>query len=307
MNPVVILNPAARGGKAKSQWPHISQAIFESIGPFEFFETNHPGHAQTLSREAMARGVEWIIVIGGDGTFSEAVNGLYQGHKKSKGKACFTPLMLGTGGDFQRSLDLPPHLFDRIKRLKDAPIRNLDLGRIEFTNFEGQAQTRCFVNVTSFGMGGEVAKVVNQAKFARLFGGKALFYWATFKALLGYPNYLVKIKAKERELEFRANSVAVANGRFFGGGMCIAPDADLEDGKLVVTCIGDVGSIDLIRSTNILYDGGIYSHPKIEHFSTAKLEAQAMEGNIHLEIDGESLGGLPASFWVERGALHIKA
>ncbi len=305
MNPFVIFNPAAQGGKAEKLWPKVQALLKNQLGPFEFALTTAQGEAESLAQTAREAGFNWFIVFGGDGTLSETVNGLFD-PKQNKVAPLFSFLTLGTGGDYERSFSLAKDLPTKLHGIVNNPIQEVDIGRYRFIDWEGKESTRCFINAASFGMSGEVGKWVNEAKGSKLLGGTVVFYLSTLKALFAYPNPLISIKAEERELEFRSNSVALANGQFFGGGMWIAPKAKLNDGLLNVVCFGDVKPLDLILSTKKLYSGHIGEHPKVEEFTSKRLSAECKEREVRLEIDGENPGKLPATFWILPKAMRIK-
>jgi diacylglycerol kinase (ATP) len=189
--------------------------------------------------------------------------------------------------------------------LRDGRTRTIDIGRVEALHVETDAPfTRHFVNVASFGLGGLVDRHVHA--FSAL-GGRAAYGLATALALWGWKNPLIRMAIEgdhPLEVEMRAVTVAVANGRFFGGGMCIAPDAKLDDGLFDVTILGDLRRRDLIRAASGLYGTDGLSHPGILSRQGYRVRAES-DDRVLLDIDGEPVGCLPATFEIEHGALEV--
>lgn len=200
-------------------------------------------------------------------------------------------LPAGTGGDLKRTLDLPSALDDVIEVLATGVPLEIDLGKISFEAHEGGRQTRYFINLTSWGMGGEVSK---DAKNRLMFlGGKAAFLWATVKNILTYSGKQIDLTLDgEPAGSHRVLNIAVGNGPYHGGGMYVCPDAALDDGKLDVTVIGNLGLALLARDVRYLYNGNICDHYKVQGFQAKQITASSPE-TVKIEVDGEPLGCLP--------------
>ncbi len=287
-----VVNPRSGGGKTGKRWPQISRALEERIGPVSVRFTKTSGDGIALARELLREGHTLIVAVGGDGTVNEVANGFLENDQPVRPEAVLGIFPLGTGGDFQRTLGINSKIEDAITTLSEgAPLR-IDVGKAAFQGHDGTQQSRYFVNVASFGMGGEVAARAQNTP--RPFGGTVAFLWATTRVLLGYRGKKVRLELDGVKLaeEFCVTNIAVGNGEFHGGGMHPCPRAILNDGLLEVTVIDRLGIFELARNVRVLYSEDIYRHPKVHHFRASRVAALADE-LTHVEIDGEPLGRLP--------------
>jgi len=284
-----IINPHSAGGKTGRQWPTIAAKIEHRIGPFTARFTDSPGAGTTLARQLIAEGFDFLIAVGGDGTADEVVNGIFQDDNTSG--VCFGLIPTGTGGDLCRSLGLPNNLDGAVKVLTSGVPRPIDVGKVTYRDFAGQMVTRCFINLLSFGMGGEVA--ARAKNIAGILGGRAAFLWAALKSFAIYRGKEVRLTLDGKDkVQAFVTDVAVGNGGFYGGGMNPCPTAALDDGVLEVTVIDYMNLFQFFREIPPLYSGDIYRRPKGHHFRARQLRAEA-ETEVRIQIDGEPLGTLP--------------
>jgi YegS/Rv2252/BmrU family lipid kinase len=304
---VVVVNPHSAGRKTEKRWPQLREIIHEVYGPFEVRFTDKPGSATTLTREALKSGAELVVAMGGDGTINEVVNGFFDGTRAIAPSAAFGVLPAGTGGDFVKSLGTSRDIRTAADALRRATARAIDVGRLTFVGNDGSQQIRHFINVASFGIGGLVDKYVNES--SKALGGTLSFALATLKAGLDYKNANVRVVidgAPPRE--GRIYNIAVANGRYFGGGMMIAPDARIDDGLFDVITLGDFQFTDLLLRGLDVYTGKHLKNPKVTVHRARRVEASATNGEpVLLDVDGEAPGRLPATFEVVPGGLRIRA
>jgi len=303
MKTAVIANLNSAGGRTGKRWPEIEQAIRVRLGPVETRFTERPGHATALARELLLGGFDRIVGVGGDGTFNEIANGFFDRDHPVRPNAVLGLLPAGTGGDLQRSLELPSEAAAALDVLATGRALTIDLGRLTYESHEGETRTRYFVNLTSFGMGGEVSA---RAKNALLvLGGKAAFFWATLKVFAIYRGKSIHLELDGEDAgSYRVLNVAVGNGRFHGGGMCPCPDAQMHDGLFEVTVIDDLSLFTLARDARYLYNGHIYDHPKVRGFRARRVVATAAE-ETRIEVDGEPLGRLPIEITVLPKSLQV--
>ena len=180
-----------------------------------------------------------MVAVGGDGTINEVVNGFFDGETLVAPKAVLGILPMGTGGDFIKTTGTSRVLVEAAQALAKGTPRAIDVGRLRYVTHEGAPGLRHFVNIASFGISGLVDRYVNQS--SKLLDGKASFYLATLRASLRYRNARCRITFDDGPVTEQAvYTAAIANGRFFGGGMKIAPEAELDDGRFDVVLIGDV-------------------------------------------------------------------
>lgn len=303
MRTAVILNPHSARGRTAKRWNRWLPELEHRLGPLEVCCTDRAGHAVELARDLLRQGFQRIIGAGGDGTLNEVANGFIENDWPVQPGACLGVLPMGTGGDFQRTLGIPSDPPGAIEVLATGVPLEIDLGRITYREPAG-ARTRYFVNLSSFGMGGEVS--ARSRNFFGVLGGKAAFFWATLKVFLTYRGKQVELSldgAKEPQ-RFNVLNVAVGNGRYHGGGMYVCPDAALNDGLLEVTVIDDLGVLTLLKDLAYLYNGRIYEHPRCRHFQARKIVASSPE-QTRIEVDGESLGVLPLEITVLPHAIRV--
>ena len=297
MKTAVIANPHSASGRTGKRWPRIERLLRERIGELDVRFTEGPGHATNLAVEVLDLGYDRIIGVGGDGTFNEIANGFVENDQPRRPSACLGILPMGTGGDLQRTLGIPPKLEDAVDLLATATPSTIDLGKVTYQTPGGERRTRYFVNVVSFGMGGEVA--ARAKNFFGVLGGKAAFFYATLKVFAIYRGRRVELSpdgASDTQ-RYKVLNVAVGNGLYHGGGMYVCPEARLDDGLLEVTVIEDLSVLTLLKDLSYLYDGNIHAHPKVRHFRAQSLTATSPETTL-IEVDGEPLGSLPLEITV---------
>ncbi len=251
-----------------------------------------PGHLAQAAGEA--RNSLLLVVVGGDGTVNEVANGV------AGTNAEIAVLPSGTGLDFGRTHGVPSRFDDAVRVALEGETRTIDLGRVEC---EGAA-TRFFANVGSAGMSGAVARRANA--MTKALGGRATFFYALTREFVAWQNTQVVVGLDEGvRREGAMHDVIVANGRYHGGGMKLAPEARQDDGVFDVVLIGDVTKLDFLTTAPKLYSGRYLSHPKVELLRSSSLSIDASEP-LPLEVDGEPIGTTPARFEVVPSALRLR-
>jgi diacylglycerol kinase (ATP) len=251
--------------------------------------SEYPGHlakAAGESRDAL------LVVVGGDGTVNEVVNGVAD--------AEIALLPAGTGQDFARTHGVPSRLDEAVRVALAGDTRTIDLGRVEC---EG-GTSRLFANVGSAGMSGAVARRANT--MTKALGGRTTFFYALTREFLAWQNTHVAVDLDGGlRREGPMHDVIVANGRYHGGGMKLAPDARQDDGLFDVVLIGDVTKLDFLTTAPKLYSGRYLAHPKVELLRSPTVKVEAAEP-LPLEVDGEPIGTSPARFEVVPSALRLR-
>jgi YegS/Rv2252/BmrU family lipid kinase len=303
MKTVVIANPRAGGGKVGRRWARLQTAITAALGPAEPRFTEGSGHATTLTRQALAEGFERVLVVGGDGTVNEVVNGFFGDDGSSLAPECVLGVIsAGTGGDFARSVGLCDLPTERL--LAEATVAPADVGRAELMGHDGRMVTRHFLNISSLGSSGVVVDMVNHT--TKRFGAKASFLWGTVKGLLRYENQPMRVRVDGEVHEGLVNIVAIANGRYFGGAMKVAPGALVDDGLFDVVIVGDVGLGAFLGVSRKLYRGEHLGHPAIRVFQAREVSVETLGTQpVLLDMDGEQPGRLPVSYRILPGALKL--
>ena len=304
----VILNPTAGSGGAARKKAAIVRALTVGGTAPEVVHTEGPGDAARLIREARRDRVECAVIVGGDGTLNDAV----QGYLEADGQVAPGPdlglIPSGTGGDFRRTFALGDVVEEAAERILNAAPRPIDLGLLSVTSHQGQLVHRAFINITSFGIGGLTDQIVNASP--KWMGGKAAFLLGTLRAMFVYRNAPVRVKVDGKVcLEAPVFNVALANGRYFGGGMMIAPDADPSDGLLDVVALHDLSRVQSIALAQHIYKGSHLGQPGVTVARGKRVEAEPMAAGteVLVDMDGETPGRLPLSAELAPGALRLRA
>jgi YegS/Rv2252/BmrU family lipid kinase len=246
--------------------------------------------------------------VGGDGTLNDAVQGFLEEDGTVASGPALGLLPSGTGGDFRRTFQLGDSVEEAAERILRSAPRPLDLGLLSLTSHEGRPVRRAFINITSFGIGGLTDRIVNSSP--KWMGGKAAFFLGTLRAMAVYRNRPVRVKVDgEVMLESPIFNVALANGRYFGGGMMIAPEADPSDGLLDVVALADMSKLESALLSQHVYQG---THLGREGVSSARgkvIEAEPLAAGteVLVDMDGETPGRLPLRAEVAAGALRLRA
>jgi YegS/Rv2252/BmrU family lipid kinase len=291
----VIVNPESNQGRTRKRWKDIKEAIKTFIHEFRYEFTEKPLQAIDIARDAIKAGSELIIGVGGDGTMNEIANGFFEGRKIINPATTLGVLPSGTGCDLTKSLNIPSGLKDALKVITQASSLLIDVGRVTFKNHAGEESERFFLNVADFGVGGEVVKRVNQRRMER----KASSYVRCLvSAMVHYKSRRIRIRVDGKDLPDAEYLVgAVANGRIFGKGMKVAPGAKLDDGLFDLVLVKGMRFLEFCRHGWKIFLGTHLSHPKISLIRGKRIEALTLEeGEVLLELDGEQLGLLPATF-----------
>lgn len=302
---LIIANPQSAGAKLGKRWDTLAATIEAEFGRFEHRFTRSIGDAKTLAQEATESGrFSLIVAMGGDGTVSEVVDGMFSAERQRRPALGILPF--GTGGDFRRTIGMPRELASACRRLAKASLRQIDLGRLTFGPASSPI-TRHFVNIASFGLSGLVDQLANQS--SKRWGGTATFAWATLRAMRRFSAPQVKLTLDDRPPVVREiQTIAVANGRFFGGGMQIAPNAALDDGLFDVVTLSRQSMLRTLSSGRRIYRGTHLDLPGVSVERAATVLAEPIdEAEILLDVDGETPGRLPARFDLLPGVLALKA
>jgi len=300
----VIVNPESDKGKTRKRWKYIKEGLDSFLKEFKYEFTEKPLQATEISRVAIKEGTELIVGVGGDGTMNEIANGFYENQEIINPVVSLGIVPSGSGCDFTKSLNIPPGFKNALEVITQAPSSLIDVGRAKFKSYSGKEEERFFINVADFGIGGEVVKKVNQSRMKR----KASSYMrCLISTFVTYKNKMVRIKIDDEELIILRESDILAR-RIFGKGMKIAPSAKLDDGLFDVVLIKEMKMLEFFMNAWKIYAGTHLSHPKISLIRGRKIEAFAEDekSDVLIEIDGEQVGILPATFEIIPRSIHVK-
>jgi YegS/Rv2252/BmrU family lipid kinase len=301
----VIVNPESDQGRTRKRWREIKEAIRAFIKEYRYEFTEKPFQAIEIARSAIKNGAEMIIGVGGDGTMNEIANGFYEDKKIINPKTTLGMVPSGTGCDFTRSLNIPKGLKSALKVITEAPSALIDVGKVTYRAYSGENEERYFLNISDFGIGGEVVRKVNQNRLER----KASSYIRCLvSTMLHYRNKRLRIKFDGEEIPDAEYLVGVvANGRIFGKGMKIAPGARLDDGLFDIVLVKGMKFLEFCRHGWKIFLGSHLSISKVSLQRRKKIEALSEENeDVLLELDGEQLGKLPATYEIVPQSFLIK-
>ncbi|HLV67138.1 MAG TPA: diacylglycerol kinase family protein [Polyangiaceae bacterium] len=303
----VLVNPVAGSGAGTRRLPAILHELERAGASADVAETRAPGDAARLVREAHAEGVTCVAVVGGDGTLNEACQAFVDAHGQRVEGPELALVPAGTGGDFRRTFGLSTEVEEAVTRLVSCPPRPIDLGVVELTAPDGSRIVRAFLNVTSFGLGGLTDRIVNTSP--KWLGGRTAFFLGAVRAMLVYRNAPVRVTVDDQVfVEGPILNVALANGRWFGGGMLVAPDADPADGAFDVVAFEDLSRVQGLLMARHIYRGSHVGEPRVSttrgHTVTAEPLVPADE--VLIDLDGETPGRLPLTARVIPGGVRIR-
>lgn len=292
---VIVLNPAAGRGQGARRRAELESLLHRAVEAsvsqvtWRIVETHAPGDACALAAEAAAQGAEIVAAAGGDGTLSEVVNGL----AGTRAKLGLIPL--GTGNDFARHLGLTKSLEHAVQTLVSGTPRPVDLGR---------TQGRWFINVAGCGFDAVVAQRVNRG--FRTLRGTVAYIAAVYQSLLSFRPAALHLTLDGATLETRAMLCTVANASSYGGGMRIAPDAQIDDGLFDLCLLGDTGRWEFLRAFPRVFKGTHVTHPKVTMLRARHILVES-DPPLPVLIDGEVLGTTPVEFTLTPRALEVLA
>lgn len=309
MKPLFVVNPKSGGGATERTWSSMRSTIERALGPIEVVMTERSGHGAELAREGAKAGHDLVVAVGGDGTFHEVVNGVMAAKADGKPDVRVGLVGQGTGGDFRKTLGLEHRLDKYVDALASGKERPLDVGRFS----GGGKKEHYFVNILSAGMGGLVDRFVADAPKA--LGGKAAYFGASLKALvaarLGTVKCKVTLDGTTEERAIRSYMIAVCNGRFFGGGMKVAPQAQIDDGAFDVVALGATTKLGFALTSSSIYSGDHIGRHGTVHFRANKIEMDLANDDARdvflLDVDGEPMGTLPLTIEAVPRALVLRA
>jgi YegS/Rv2252/BmrU family lipid kinase len=305
MNKVqVIVNPLSARGKTEIRWQMLKEIFRYYFKEFRYIFTEHPLQATEMAREFLKEGFDLIIGVGGDGTLNEITNGYFSknSHQAINEEASLGIVPSGTGSDFIRFVKIPRDFKKSVELIKNSMSRKIDVGKISYANSDGQQVCKYFINASDFGLGAEV--VHNLAEIPALERTPFFYYKGLLSTIKTYKSKHIRLVIDDAEvIEGLFLIGAVANGRMIGGGMIIAPEAQLNDGCLDLILIEDMKRFEIIRNSVKLYTGKILTHPKVTYRRAKNIKVTSIDREeVHIEYDGELGINLPAEFQViEKG------
>jgi diacylglycerol kinase family enzyme len=307
MSAFVIVDPRSPGGNAGRKWRTLEAALADVYPYMSVAFARHRGETTALVAAALKEGHSEIVAVGGDRTINDAVNGFFDADGAVSPDAVLA-LVPGPGVDFDRTFG-PPRDEDAVAHLRKAHVRPIDIGRVRYLSRDGAPRMRYFANIASFGLSGKIVDAVNRSRVMRRFGPRAAFGFHNALSLLTYRGRAVRLLVDGAIDEILTiSTVAVANGRVFGSGMQVAPDAEPDDGQFDVVVIESGPGV--VKDMKLIYTGEHLGNPNVRVVRGRKVVAAPVADThgrpVLVETDGQCVGRLPATFEILPRALNVR-
>lgn len=282
---LVLVNPSAGGGRALRRLPVVLAELERLGAPHRVVQTRSIEHARQQAEGAVGAG-ETVASLGGDGLLRPLAAAL-----RHTGSA-LAILPGGRGNDLARVLGIPGDPAEAARLAVEGREQLLDVAQVEGTPYMG---------IASFGFDSDANRIANEARLIR---GNLVYLYAALRALAAWKPARFTVTIDGERLAFTGYSVAVANSRAYGGGMFIAPDAELDDGLLDVVMTGKQPKLRALRSLPKLFNGTHISDPNVRIVRGSLVEVAA-DRRFDIYADGDPVGALPATLRVEARCLRV--
>lgn len=265
-----------------------------------FFESDYAGHFFVLPKTVIEKGFENIVVVGGDGTLNEVINGIINTYKTADNQFDWAKVAqikvgvyaAGSGNDFIKTI-YKDNKISSLKNLVDQnSTRMIDIGSVSFYTPSNEKSNRFFINITDVGMGGEA--VMLKAKMPNWLGADINYFWSITKTFATYDKVNIHGFGENFDWKGKAINFVVANGKYFGNGLGIAPDASVTDGLLDIVIIGDVSTMDYFKNLSTVKQCQKLQHEKISYTQLKSVSIESLESKkISIDMDGDFIGYAP--------------
>ncbi len=301
MKPFFVVNPHSSCGANRGRFLSIEPQIRAAFPALGYAFTEAPLHAIELAEQAARDGADVVVASGGDGTLNEVACGLI-----ASGRTEYTALAMmagSTAGDFGRIAGFPTEPQNVVAYLLAAERRSIDSGMLEFVNRDGKECRRSFLNVASLGITGVMDRYMRST--SKTLGRKASFVVGSARGIWAYRNLQMRIVVDGRPFhEGPTCMVAIANGKYFFGGLRIAPEAKFDDGVFDVVVFEDVKKAEFVSLASLAYDGRHHGKPKVRFTRGAEVEVESI-GDALVDVDGELVGRAPVRATIQAGGLTV--
>ncbi len=304
----IIVNPASGNGAAGRAWYKFATELGRRGYNFEVRFTAKRGDATAFARDYADRGALTVMAMGGDGTVNEIVNGLLECGKPVNPETRLAIASAGTGKDLVRTLGT--RSFKQMLDALDAGAGYaIDVGHLTYLDeHSGETSSRYFVNVADMGLGADVARRIDTEPSGKRFGGMVSYLVQAVKTIRVFKGKQIQLTLDGKSVfDGLAQMVVFCNGRYFAGGMHIAPESSLQDGLLDVIVLEDVGRRELLTSLlPRVYLGRHIGREGVHHFKAANATIETPDPFL-VELDGELPGTSPVTVDIVPGVLMVVA
>ncbi len=282
---LVLVNPSAGGGRALKRLPLALAELGRLGATYRVLETRSLDHAREQARAAAEDGTT-VAALGGDGLLREVACALC--HSASS----MAILPGGRGNDLARVLGIPTDPAAAARIAVEGKERMIDVAKVDGNPYLG---------IASFGFDSDANRIANDARVVR---GNLVYLYAALRALMSYKPARFTIDVDGERYEIDGHSVAIANSRAYGGGMFIAPNAELDDGALDVVMIERTSKLRLLRSLPKVFKGTHVDDPNVQ-VRRGPVVAVAADRPFDIYADGDPVGAVPATVSVEPRCLRV--
>jgi diacylglycerol kinase (ATP) len=263
--------------------------------------SNYAGHIDELTKNALQDNFNNIVFVGGDGSLNEGINAVINFYQtdnttidwEAVAKINIAVYPAGSGNDFIKSIYPDITLEKLCSILKNQKSKLIDVGQVFFKAKNNEDQIRYFINITDVGMGGNT--VQRKENVPKWLGPDISYFWSITSTVATYQPVLVKAYNDIHSWEGKIINYVVANGKYFGNGLCIAPDADIVDGEFSIVVIGDISLTDYFKNLGDVKKGKKIIHEKVQYLSAKEINIESPINNkeLTIDMDGEFIGYAP--------------
>ncbi len=294
-NWIAIINRTAGSGRTGKDWPVI-EALLRKYGVgFESHFTDRRLHASVIARNKIEEGYSKIIVVGGDGTMNEVINGVFAQKRIQTAEVMLGMISVGTGNDWARMFHIPADYEEAVRTIIQQKTFIQDAGLVHYRK-NGKEWKRYFINIAGLGFGARVTERTNRMK-DRGKRGALLYFYSIFSSLIGYRALKAVIDIDGKTYSRNIFSLNIGIGKYNGGGMIQVPHAIADDGLYSITLIRKMGKLNVLVNLKRLYNGSIIKHSRVETYMARSVEIGGSP-LLMIETDGESLGHGPIRFQI---------
>ena len=298
-----IVNPVAGQGRALNDLPIISRLLREYKIDCEMVFTERKHHATQLTVEAIRAGYRRVIVVGGDGTLHDVINGIFIQKEVPTTEVQVAVIAVGTGNDWIRMFGIPRKYSEAIRAIAENHAFLQDVGVVSYEE-SSYRQSRYMPNVGGAGLDAAVIRGFDSLK-ARGHRGRILYVLSLIATFFGYRSTGMRIWVDDEQVvNDLVLSTSVGIGKYSGGGMMQTPEAVADDGLLDLTVISKIKWWQVPKALKCLFNGGIYSLPQVHLYRGTKIRIESSP-EVPIEIDGEQLGTTPVEYTILHRAVQV--
>lgn len=302
MKTVAIVNPVSGQRRATRKWPRLLETLGQKAVHVETWWTDSPGHAEILAGRARREGFERVVVIGGDGTLFEVVNGLWWEPKGKLPSVGMVPF--GRGSDYMRNFETGRSLTEKLIAALGESVTPVDIGICRLQAMNGKPLQRIFVNVLGLGYDSNVVERLRRQRIH--IPNRIAYVVGAVQELVRLKSYRLKGEVDGEPFETDALLLAIGLGRYFGGGMMITPGASPQAGRFQLVWAECLGRLEVLRLLREIYAGEHLDHPKVFTRYACHLKLTA-DPAAYVEAEGELIGRTPIEMKLYPAAFHFAA